>query len=60
MDGDKDLERLKKVAAAKAKAAALAKKLEKEKQEQESADESEKDLAQQKAEGASVGKSSSH
>ena len=52
MSGDKDLEQLKKEAAAKARAAALAKKLEKEKQEQGPAGEPVKDLAQQKAEAA--------
>ena len=52
MSEDKDLERLKKVAAAKARAAALAKKLEKEKQAQESAGEPENDIAKQKAEAA--------
>jgi len=52
MSGDKDLEQLKKEAAAKARAAALVKRLEKEKQEQKSAGESVKDLAQQKAEAA--------
>ena len=52
MSGDKDLEQLKKEAAAKARAAALAKRLEKEKQEQKSAGESENDLAKQKAEAA--------
>jgi NADH-quinone oxidoreductase subunit C len=52
MSGEKDLERLKKEAAAKARAAALAKRLEKEKQEQGSAGEPIKDLAQQKAEAA--------
>ncbi len=52
MDGDKDLERLKKIAAAKARSAALAKKLEKEKQDQESSDRVDHELAQLKAEEA--------
>jgi NADH-quinone oxidoreductase subunit C len=52
MDGDKDLERLKKIAAAKARSAALAKKLEKEKQDQESSDRADHELAKLKAEAA--------